>query len=70
MAYYGDTIKRDKDSMEKTSEVLEELLDDPSTEADKVILHMVAQVAGRQCVSSYETSRPVYQPRQYRMMTG
>jgi len=28
---YGDTIKIDKDPREKTSEVLEELLVDPST---------------------------------------
>jgi len=43
--YYDDPTKVGRKRKEKTSDILEELLDDLSREADEVILHMVAQVA-------------------------
>jgi len=51
---YEDPISIDRNRKEMTSDVLEELLDDSSTDADKIILHMVAQVARRWYASSYE----------------
>jgi len=51
---YGDSIEIDRNFKEKSSDVLEELPDDSSTDADKIILQMVAQVAKRWYASSYE----------------